>query len=343
MAYPRGPRRTPTRSNRPNSPPIVHIPPGGWRGQRGAPAGGGGGGSTTGGPNRPNSPPIITQPGGGWVPTTGNGPRPMGGQGGANSPWGKFIAQQQAQVAAYGATHGPHRNEGQGAPFDPAEWENLSPEDFARNYQTLMGSAGARSWLAPGAWEQLQAMAAQRGLGGAPGTGTPGAPGSAGFFPLDPQAEAARRMANDQYEAALGMLGPAREQLAAQGKVADARLRTNEAIAGQNTLESLAARGVYNSGITGLELGDVATQAARTRADLGAQLAQGFGDLDLQQSQAAMDYQRSLQEILLDWYSRQAQDPQYAVTSSVRTGGQARGNRRWTPSWQPTWQPRGQR
>lgn len=143
------------------------------------------------------------------------------------------------------------------------------------------------------------------GGGGGRRTGGP-------HLPLDPQFEAQRRLLEDQLQASLSPLRAAHDQVLASNGLQQARLDTNQGVDTDSLLNSLAARGIFGSGIQNHDMGQLATDYLRQNQDLANATAGSLGDIASQRSAARLAYNQGLQEALLASAQRSNAD-KYAV------------------------------
>lgn len=134
------------------------------------------------------------------------------------------------------------------------------------------------------------------------------APASGGF-PLTGDFEAGRRALDDQLMGALGSLTAQRQLIGPQLNLYLTRLGNDQTVAAKQLRESMAARGIYNSGVTRQNQILQNTDYDRTRQDYGTNAAQQYSALAQQEQEARLSYARGLQDLLLRIAAAQAGSP----------------------------------
>lgn len=132
---------------------------------------------------------------------------------------------------------------------------------------------------------------------------------SSGGFPLTGEFEAGRRALDDQLTGTLGSILAQRQLVGPQMNLYLTRLGNDQAIAARQLRESMADRGIYNSGITRQNQILQNTGFDRTRQDYGTNAAQQYSALAQQEQEARLSYSRGLQDLLLRIAAMQAGSP----------------------------------
>jgi hypothetical protein len=159
------------------------------------------------------------------------------------------------------------------------------------------------------------------------------------FLPMTPQFEAGRRGVQDQMNAALAQIGVSREQIPVIANLITQRLATDEGYDNRRLDESLANRGMFDSGTNPYVRGrDIYTPYGRERQDLAFNIAQQYADLSQAENQAYLEASQAMTELLLDRASDvSSQQPLGLPTfmegreSIARTPPSGGGGRRTTP------------
>jgi hypothetical protein len=257
---------------------------------------------------------------------------------GAAPVWGSTFGQAQPQVqqglgagqVGPGAPQVPQQQApppAQGAPVAPS-----IPHGPAAGQQQLAAQRGLQGQGAgPGTQTGQPLPAAAPGVAGQPGAASAMpdylaqaqqaiAAGQQGIgVPLSGAYEAGTRSLEDQLQAMLAQIQAQRGQVGPMTDLQNARLGTDQQAAQRALDEQMVSRGIYNSGIRTQDTGTLGTDFARARQDVGMQAAQQYGQLDMAAAEAYGEFQRELQELLLNLAGLQAQNPSPAVGRSEPT------------------------
>jgi len=125
--------------------------------------------------------------------------------------------------------------------------------------------------------------------------------------PLTGAYEAGQRTLEDALASQLASLGVAQDQIPAMVELYKQRYATNQAQDVRSANESLAGRGVFDSGLTGQTYGLIGTDYDRQRQDLATSAASEYSSLASQQAEAWQDYQQGLMDLLLQIAASQAE------------------------------------
>jgi hypothetical protein len=138
---------------------------------------------------------------------------------------------------------------------------------------------------------------------------SPIAPATSGGLPLDGRFEAGRRVLDDTLNATLGNVGYQRGLIAPQMNLQLTRLGTDQGLANRRLSESMADRGILNSGVTTQNRIELSTGFDRTRQDWAQSAAEQYSLLAQQEQEARLAYARGLQDLILQIAAAQAGSP----------------------------------
>lgn len=130
-----------------------------------------------------------------------------------------------------------------------------------------------------------------------------------GGLPLDGRFEAGRRVLDDTLNSSLGQVNYQRGLIAPQMNLQLTRLNTDQGLANRRLSESMADRGVLNSGLTTQNRIELSTGFDRTRQDYGQSAAEQYSLLAQQEQEARLAYARGLQDLILQIAAAQASSP----------------------------------
>jgi hypothetical protein len=272
----------------------------------------------------PHAPNLGARIGGnGGMPTTYHGPNQSpGGPKGPQANPGSFTPRVNPNSLLEQGGIGPDRNPLQHQDWWAAHgWQLNGGGDHFRRTPVTGNGQGNGHYPGHGGG---QGNGNGQGHGGPGGHGNgPGGHGQPGM-PLDPYYEAQRRMLEDQLQASLSPLRSAHDQVLASNGLQQARMDTNQGVDTDQLLNSMAARGIFGSGIQNHDQGQLSTDYLRQNQDLANATAGSLGDIASQRSAANLAYQQGLQEALLASAQRSNAD-KYAVAP---IGGKGHGKRR---------------
>ena len=174
-------------------------------------------------------------------------------------------------------------------------------------------------------------------ISGGPGTPPGGTPAAGGIgLPLSGAYEQGQRGLQDALSGRLMGIAAQRDQIGPALGLFQQRMGTDQT-KDQNSLNtSLADRGVFDSGIRETDTAELVRGYDRARQDALTGAAREYADLDTQAGEALNEFNRELQDLLLQLGGDFAQNPTPAMGPGVGGGGgggrggprRQRGNRR---------------
>lgn len=144
-------------------------------------------------------------------------------------------------------------------------------------------------------------------------------------LPLDAEFEAVRRQLDAELAMTLSQLGVARDLIPAQVEQYRQRLFTDQGFTHRDINENDNARGIYFSGIRPDDINEANIAYERNWQDEQQRATGQLGDLANQEAVARSNYQRQLQEAMLE-YSKWLYENTPTTVGGEDTGGGGGGN-----------------